>query len=221
MESLSNAKIEVSDDFDNLEFGIPTTISGYSRCQSTTSVATESSSTPQFICGVIKKCIASVRGSKLSPPFIVAFDDAARFVYLRAEVRFQDLDNGGDPDDKHMNQVRFYAKPGDKLTNYVPKKLGGPGNIGNWFPLNAEANVNEWEETLQNVYDYVKEGEERSAGIIYAMIHAYNDEYAVGNRPSHVVYCFNLYKNGQFDKTFEGRINNPLATLPDITVLNI
>uniref|UniRef100_A0A914PIM3 Uncharacterized protein n=1 Tax=Panagrolaimus davidi TaxID=227884 RepID=A0A914PIM3_9BILA len=212
MQDSSDNKYIIDDEFDNLNFGISNEIAGYGKNKNVKSVADKSTSMAAFICGVIKDCIADIHISENPPSFVVGFDDAARSIYLRREIRFQDLDKSSDITGENVGEVKFYAHPGDKLQSYVPKNLGGTGDVGNWFPLNSEANTEKWEIALKDVYKHVHQGEEYSARIMYAMIHSYRDEYSIGNRPSHIYYIFNLYKNGQFiGERIQGRIHNPVV----------
>uniref|UniRef100_A0AC34GT73 Uncharacterized protein n=1 Tax=Panagrolaimus sp. ES5 TaxID=591445 RepID=A0AC34GT73_9BILA len=218
MQDPLDFKNEIPDDFNNFNFGIPDVIAGYGGNMAVKFVAEKSTSKTAFICGVLKHCIAEKREFENSPPFHIGFDDAARLIYLRTEVRFKDLDGGNtDLDDRRRSEVEYNSQPGDKLHDYVPKKLGGPSSMVNWFPLNPHVKIQEWEAALDKVYEHVKQGEENTARILYAMIHAYRDEYSFGDRPSHFCYIFNLYTNGQFiNEKIEGKINNPIYPHPSI-----
>jgi hypothetical protein len=91
-----NNKYEIPDNFNGFNFGIPAKIVGYGGNKAVKSVAAQSTSTAAFIFGVLKDCIAE-KGSlttEAPAPFHSRFDDVARLIYLRTEVRFQDLNKG-------------------------------------------------------------------------------------------------------------------------------
>uniref|UniRef100_A0A914ZG22 Uncharacterized protein n=1 Tax=Panagrolaimus superbus TaxID=310955 RepID=A0A914ZG22_9BILA len=115
------------------------------------SVTEKSTSSAAFICGVLKYCIAKKTVIERSQPYQYGFDDAARLIYLRTVVRFQNLDTGSDIEEKRKSKVEFYSQPGDKLHDNLPKKLGGSSLMGNWFPLKSNTNIKEWESALEKV----------------------------------------------------------------------
>uniref|UniRef100_A0A914R778 Uncharacterized protein n=1 Tax=Panagrolaimus davidi TaxID=227884 RepID=A0A914R778_9BILA len=66
-------------------------------------------------------------------------DGNLRTIYIEAEVHFSNLDNGYDPTEHGITRAITFGEPGDILSQFISKKLGGDGEIRHVYPANPIA----------------------------------------------------------------------------------
>uniref|UniRef100_A0A914YN78 Uncharacterized protein n=1 Tax=Panagrolaimus superbus TaxID=310955 RepID=A0A914YN78_9BILA len=138
-------KYETSDKFEELNFGCLEKVAGYGKSKNICSIYAKSSSTSAFISGVIKEGLATFKliDPKLSPlhNHFVAYNEGDRIIYLRGEIKFDSLEKGQELSEYTMKDFRPYGLPGDSVSQYVPKWLGGYDSGNNAFNLHSSVSL--------------------------------------------------------------------------------
>uniref|UniRef100_A0A914QR87 Uncharacterized protein n=1 Tax=Panagrolaimus davidi TaxID=227884 RepID=A0A914QR87_9BILA len=115
--------------------------------------------------------------------------------------------SGEDISNDVLEHFQCYGLPGDIVTQYIPKLLGGYDSGDNSFNLNPTANIKEWKAGLTKCYEHLKKDKKNIVRIIYII------GYQKGEiRPCDIFYNFKLYSNNieKPDETVEGKFHNPV-----------
>ncbi|KAI6174690.1 hypothetical protein M3Y97_01018500 [Aphelenchoides bicaudatus] len=148
-------------------------------------------------------------------------------IYLTLEVRFDSLDKGQDPTppEKYNMLIATHGlAPVDIVGQITGKELGGSGTHDfNMFPLNSTLDITNWKLDEDKVYNYIKQGENRTAKLTYGLEYPepeYNqfdeikEPFYVG-RPKRIYYHFVLCENGSsVGDPVEGMFENPPPVIP-------
>lgn len=157
MQQNSDEEIQISNKFNDFEFGRKNEVVPFGERKTVASIVAKSpSSNAALICEVMKKCCVMFVDIEPSPlkGHILGLDDCNKIILVRAEIHYENLDNGkrniniesflihyftgADLTPKSLLNFKVFSCKGDVPFQVIPKKIGGFDITFIAFPLNAD-----------------------------------------------------------------------------------